>query len=263
MKFLRWINILLIPAFLSACGGAGINVPDFPTETPLPQPIVTLNSVPSVDTALTAYLDAFKADDYNTMHSLLTKVSQDANPLENFAVRNRDALNVMSAGSFDYEVLSSLVNPYSAEVAYRVTYHTALVGDIQRDMVARLTLENAQWKLQWEDALILPELAGGNALKMDYNVPSRGEIYDRDGEVLAAQSDAYAFHIIPGNVTAESLNTLLSEVSNLCGISSELLAAEINNTPALYPIPLCEASEQESERIRSVSPSGLQWETYN
>ena len=31
-------------------------------------------------------------------------------------------------------------------------------------MVARLALENAEWKLQWEDALILPELAGGNVL---------------------------------------------------------------------------------------------------
>ena len=100
-----------------------------------------------MDAALSAYLDAFKADDYNTMYAMLSKVSQDAITLEDFAKRNRDALNEMSAGSFDYEVLSSLVNPYSAEVSYRVTYHTALVGDIQRDMVARFALENGEWKL--------------------------------------------------------------------------------------------------------------------
>jgi penicillin-binding protein 2 len=263
MKFLRWLNILLIPAFLSACSGTGIKVPGFPTETALPQPIVNVTSAPNVDAALRAYLDAFKADDYNTMYSLLSKPSQDVNPLENFAVRNRDALNVMSAGSFDYEVLSSLVNPYSAEVAYRVTYHTALVGDIQRDMVARFSLENGEWKLNWEDGLILPELAGGNVLQMDYGVPSRGNIYDRDGDVLAAQATAYAFEIIPGNVTEESRGTLLSEVWNLCGISMEALDQEILNTPAQYAIPLCEASEQESQRIRSIAPSGLQWTEYS
>src|SRR5215211_6024182 len=263
MKFLRWLNILLIGAFLSACSGTGINIPGAPTETSLPQPLVTVNSVPSVDAALRAYLDAFKADDYNTMHSLLSKVSQDANPLENFALRNRDSLNVMSAGSFDYEVLSSLVNPYSAEVAYRVTYHTALVGDIQRDMVARFSLENGEWKLNWEDGLILPEMAGGNVLQMDYNVPSRGNIYDRDGNVLAAQATAYAFEVIPGNVTDDSRGTLLSEVWNLCGISMEGLDQEITNTPAQFAIPLCEASEQESQRIRSIAPSGLQWTDYN
>ena len=263
MKFLRWLNILLLTV-LSACSGTGIiNVPGFPTETALPQPLVTVNSVPSVDTALKAYLDAFKADDYNTMHSLLSKVSQDANTLEDFARRNRDALNIMSAGSFDYEVLSSLVNPYSAEVAFRVTYHTALVGDIQRDMVARFSLENGAWKLNWEDGLILPELAGGNILQMDYSVPSRGNIYDRNGDALAAQTNAYAFQIIPGNVDTENMGTLLSEVWNLCGISMEALAQEIANTPGQFAISLCQASEQESQRIRNVAPSGLQWTEYN
>ena len=265
MKFLRWFNILVIFMFLSACGSAGIAVPGIPTDTAKPPPIVTIVSAEQQpDTALKQYLEAFKTEDYNTMYGLLSKVAQDSITLEEFAKRNRDALNEMSAGSFDYEVLSSLINNvYASEVSYRVTYHTALVGDIQRDMVARFALEDNAWKLQWEDGLILPELSGGNVLRMDYSVPSRGNIYDRNGDGLVAQSDAYAFYIIPGNVTEESLGALLSEVWRLCGISMEALAAEIQNTPAQYPIPLCEASEQESQRIRSVYPSGLEWTPYN
>ncbi|HEX5836583.1 MAG TPA: penicillin-binding transpeptidase domain-containing protein [Anaerolineales bacterium] len=263
MKFFRWINIVVILAFLSACAPGGIELPGIPTETALPTPQVTINSVPSVDEALKAYLDAFKADDYNAMYAKLSKVSQDANTLEDFAFRNREAINTMSAGSFDYEVLSSLVNPHSAEVSYRVTYHTALVGDIQRDIVARFVLENDEWKLNWEPALILPELTGGYILRMDYSIPARGNIYDRDGDALVAQSDAYAFSILPGNVTEDSQGTLLSEVWNLCGNSPELLAQEIFNTPAQFPIPLCVASADESERIRSIAPSGLEWTPYN
>ena len=263
MKFLRWLNVLVVLTVLSACSGGAINIPGVPTETSLPQPPVTIVSAPNADAALQAYLDAFQADDYNAMYALLSKVSQDTNTLEDFARRNRDSLNIMSAGSFDYEILSSLVNPYSAEVAFRVTYHTALVGDIQRDMVARFSLENGAWKLNWEDGLILPELAGGNVLQMDYSIPSRGNIYDRNGDALAAQADAYAFQIIPGNVTDDSLGTLVSEVWNLCGISMEGLAQEIVNTPSQTPIFLCQASEEESQRIRSIAPSGLQWTEYN
>ena len=262
MKFLWWLHAIVILTFLTSCGGGG-GISIFPTETSLPQPIVTVVGAPDADAALSAYLDAFKADDYNTMYGLISKVSQDTITLEDFARRNRDALNEMSAGSFDYEILSSLVSPYSSEVAYRVTYHTALVGDIQREMIARFTLENNAWKLQWDDSIILPELAGGNVLRMDYSTPSRGNIYDRDGDVLAAQADAHAFYIIPGNVTEESLDVLLSEAWRLCGISMEALAQEIFNTPAQFPIALCEASTQESERIRSVYPSGLQWTDYN
>jgi cell division protein FtsI/penicillin-binding protein 2 len=263
MKFLRWLNLIVILAFLSACSSNGISVPGIPTDTPLPPPIVTVLSAPDPDQALKAYLEAFKGEDYNSMYALLGKVSQDSVTLEDFAKRNRDALNEMSARSFDYEVLSSLVNPYSAEIAYRITYQTVLAGEIQRDMVARFSLDNNEWKLQWDESLILPELAGGNILRMDYSIPARGNIYDRDGDVIVAQSDAYAFSIIPGNVTEASLNTLLSEVWRLCGISMDDLSQQIANTPAFFPIPLCQASAQESERIRSISPGGLQWTPYN
>ncbi|NWG07135.1 MAG: hypothetical protein HXY35_10690 [Chloroflexi bacterium] len=263
MKFLRWLNVIVILTFISACSSGGIGNSEVPTETPLPPPVVAVTSVPDVNAAISAYFEAFKIEDYNLMYSLLSRDVQAGIALEDFARRNRDALNTMSAGSFDYEVLSSLVNPYSAEVAFRITYHTALVGDIQREMVARLTLEDSQWKLQWNDGLILPELAGGNILKMDYEVPSRGEIYDRNGNPLVAQSDANAFYILPGSVTDESLGTLLSEVWRLCGISQEELADEIFNTPAQWPIPLCEASKDESERITSIAPSGLFWTEYN
>ena len=264
MKFFRWLNLIVLMTFLSACGSGGSIIPPIgTTDTPLPPPVVTVLSAPDPNLMLTTYLDAYKADDYNTMYSLISKVTQDAIPLDEFARHNRDALNQMSAASFDYELLSSLVNPYSAEVAYKVTYHTALVGDIQRDIIARFALENGEWKIQWDDSLILPELAGGNVLRMDYSIPSRGNIYDKDGDVIAAQSDVYAFDVIPGNVTEESLPILLSEVWRLCGISMEELADEIANTPAFYPIPLCDASEQESQRIRSVYPAGLEWTPYN
>ena len=261
MKFLHWLNLIGVFFFLTACGAGGGSL--FPTATPLPPPIVNVTPAPDPAAAVRAYLDAFKADDYNTMYGTLSKVAQDSITLEDFAKRNRDALNEMSAGSFDYEISSSLVNPYSSEIAYKVTYHTALVGDIQRDMIAKMVLEVDQWKLNWDDSLILPELAGGNTLKMNYSIPSRGNIYDRNGDVLAAQTDAYAFYVIPGNVTDESLGSLLSQAWLLCGISPDILSEQIFNTPDQYPIPLCEASEQESERIRSTYPSGLEWETYN
>ena len=261
MKLFRLISIILIPAFiLAACGTNGI--PGVPTGTALPQPLVTIDSAPDASAALSAYLDAYKADDYNAMYAMLSKVTTDALPLDQFAKRNRDALNEMSAGSFDYVINSALVNPLSAEVSYNVTYHTVLAGDIQRDMIARFTLEDGGWKLQWDDSNILPELAGGNILKMDYKIPSRGEIYDRNGDPFAAQSEVYAFYVIPGNVTDESIGTLVARVWALCGISPEVLTQDILNTPDQFAIPLCEASADESAIIRASSPSGLQWEQY-
>src|ERR1044071_7975281 len=149
MKFLRWLNILALLTFISACSPGSVNIPilSSSTATTLPQPPVTIESAPDAGAALTAYLEALKADKYNDMYAMLSKVSQDALSLEEFAKRNRDALNEMSAGSFDYKVMSSLVNAYSSQVSYHVTYHTALVGDIDRDMVAKFSLERKSTRL--------------------------------------------------------------------------------------------------------------------
>src|SRR5258706_14913452 len=207
MKLLRWLHLIIaLISFLAACSpGAAQVLPASATATSsLPQPPVTIIPAPDPSLTLKAYLDALQADNYNTMYGLLSKVAQDSIKLEDFAKRNQDALNEMSATSFDYEISSTLLNPYSSEVAYKITYHTALVGDIQRDMIAKMTLEGGQWKLNWDDSLILPEMAGGNILKMDYSIPSRGNIYDRNGNVMAAQSDAYAFDVIPCNVRPKS-----------------------------------------------------------
>jgi cell division protein FtsI/penicillin-binding protein 2 len=270
MKLLRWLHLIAFISFLAACSSGGVPViqPSATATSSLPLPIVTVDSAPDPGLTLKAYLDALKADDYNTMYGLLSKVTQDSIKLEDFAKRNQDALNEMSASSFDYQISSSLINnPYSSQVAYNVTYHTALVGDIQRDMIAKLALENGQWKLNWDDSLILPELAGGNILKMDYSIPSRGNIYDRNGNVMAAQSDAYAFDVIPGNVTEKSREALLTQAWLLCSISPDVLASQIddrnNSGASQYPIPLCEASDEESQRIRNVYPAGLEWTTYN
>ena len=76
MKFLRWLNLIAVFSFLTACGSASAAVT--PTASPqlTPLPIVTVASAPDPALTLTAYLDAFKADDYNAMYGMLSKVAQ-------------------------------------------------------------------------------------------------------------------------------------------------------------------------------------------
>lgn len=252
MKPLRWINLILIFGLLSACSisSDGIGFTSiFSTPTPLATPAMKITSAPDAEEPIRAYLEAFKSEDYATMYEMLTQVSQDATSIEDFTERHTDALNKMGAGSFDYEILSVLINsPYAAQVAFRIVYQTALVGDISRDMVTRLSLEDGQWKLQWDESLILPELAGGMRLAMDYQIPARGDIYDRDGEVLVNQSSAYALGIIPNQVSEEFLGSLVNEMARICIVDPESIWNKIEASAPDWYIPLCEATEEEAER---------------
>jgi penicillin-binding protein 2 len=56
--------------------------------------------------------------------------------------------------------------------------------------------------------LILPELAGGNQLVMEYNIPARGDIYDREGLPIVTQSDAFAFGIQTDQIDYDMISAL-------------------------------------------------------
>jgi len=264
MKFGRSFSALLIFALLAGCsqsadGGFSL----FKTPTPKPSPAAQITHAPDAQAAVINFLEALKNDDFETMYAMISNASQEAISFEDFAKRYNDALNTMSASSLDYEVLSSLVTPFSAEVAFSINYHTSLVGDIQREILTRLINEEDEWRVQWEDGLILPELAGGNQLAMDYSVPARGNIYDRDGEPLVAQSDAYAFGIIPGQVFDETEGSLVGELARLCGFKAEDIRAQIASAGADWYLGMCEGTREEAERLLSINPSGLVINSYN
>jgi penicillin-binding protein 2 len=268
MKLYRVLVILLvITLVLTACGsngGSGGISELFATDTPIPLPTAHVNVTPAPDAraAVSAYLDALKAGDYAGMYSMLTRISQESITQDDFSKRYNDALNEMSAGSIDYQVMADKKSPYAAEVAFSITYKTALVGDIQRDIIMHLALEDGQWKVQWEEGLILPELVGGNVLKMDYQIPARGDIYDRAGLPVATQNEVYAFWVDTGLVTPDSQETLANELARLCGYKAEDILNQILASGPGWRLSMCEATKEEASRLLGIFPAGLQYTTY-
>ena len=254
--FLCFSVILLI---LTSCSsGVPSNLFTEAGETAtLPSPSVTLLPAPDVQAAMTIFLEAYKVESYATMYSMLSELSKDAISQEDFTARYKDTLNAMGLVEMETEILSSLMNPYSAEVAFRVIYKTALSGELSRDMVAQLTLEEGQWHIQWDEGLIMPELIGGNKLVMDYQVPARGEIYDSEGMPIAAQADAVALGIIPGQINLNSEGTLLYELSQLTGKNPEEIRKSYENAGADWYIPVGEATADEATRILNMGLGGL------
>jgi cell division protein FtsI/penicillin-binding protein 2 len=266
MKSFRWLTLIVIVSMLGACsqgtnGNGGFSL--FPSETPLPTAKVNITPAPDASTTVTAYLDALKNNDYAGMYTLLTQVSREAISQEDFAKRHSDALNNMSASSFDYQVLAEQKSPQTAEAAYSITYHTALVGDLQREIVMRMILEDGAWKIQWEEGLILPELAGGNSLRMDYQVPARGDIYDNEGLPLVSQSEIYAFGVNTGDINFDTINTLVADLARLCGLYEEDISDQIAASGPGWYLPMCEGSREEGQRLLSLNLGGLSVSPYN
>lgn len=246
MKKRIWSILVLI--VITACSGNPS--PGGATGTPttsLPTPVVNVTSAPDAAQAAVAFLDAWVAEDYPAMYAMLSRVSQDAISQEDFIKRyNNTAIN-LSLVSLAYHINSTLTNPGNAQVAYGVTYTTSMVGTIDRDMVMNLEMGDGTWKVLWDDGMIMPELKGGNYLMMDITVPSRGIIFDRNGEPLAAQQDAVALGVVPSEI-ADVEGSLLVELSNL--IDKPVAAIKVlydDIRDANWYVPVGEASASEVE----------------
>jgi penicillin-binding protein 2 len=243
-----WMTIFVL-LILAGCSG-----PAEPTATlpSTPQPTATLGDaqvqttrVPDAQQAAQIYLDSWLAEDYSAMYALLTQISRDAITLEDFTARYQKVVNEAALTSWEYAVLSSLVNPHSAQVGYRVIMHSVLVGDFQADTAMNLSLEDGSWRIQWDDTLILPELRGGNYLRMDYSIPSRANIYASDGRALVAQADAVAIGLDTGRVDPEYQESLLNVLYRLTGVHPESLGARIDAwRPYGYYLPVADVSSE-------------------
>jgi penicillin-binding protein 2 len=250
---------------LQACQPNQVQSPA-PGGTPtLGNPVVNVTSMPDAREAAERFLTAWKAEDYAAMYAMLTRLSRDAMTEEAFTQRYKDVATTMSLNGLDYEVLSVLTNPGNAQVAYRVTFHTVLLGDLSRETLMNLAFQDGAWKIQWDDGMILPELRGGNRLAMDISIPSRGNIYDSRGNALAAQSDAVALGIIPGQIDPEQEGTLLTELANLTGLNPDYIKSLYEYAAPDWYIPVGDVSAQAVQRRYDVlsSLTGLVMRTYN
>jgi cell division protein FtsI/penicillin-binding protein 2 len=238
---LLWIALLVF-IFSSGCNSTATEIPATPTSDPnagLPTPLAHTTQVPEAVSTADAYLHAWQREDYEAMYSMLSTGSQQAISQEQFVQKYQSVADEAALKGVDYQNLSEeAIDDTTSKVAYQVSMHTNLIGDITRDTTMDLALEDGQWKVDWTEATILPELAGGNRLRMDLNNPARASIYDRNGNPLASQAEATSIGLYPDYVDLEASDGLFSLLSRVSGLRADTIRSRVENAQAGDYLPL-------------------------
>lgn len=239
--FTRWMLLLLTLALLAGCGtGPGVGPARETATRPGPQVYVT--PAPSAATAADLFVQAWRAGDYYGLYDRIDAASRATISADDFFARYQDVMSTLALYDMTYEIYDVYTTPTSAEASVRVTFRTALLGDLTREYRYRFTLEDGAWKLAWDDGLIMPELRGGNRLAINYVLPERGNIYDRNGNVLVSQTNAYALGVVPGQIIPEQEDYLLSVLSDLTGIRRNNIKELYQNAAPGWYVPIGEVS---------------------
>jgi penicillin-binding protein 2 len=269
MKATRWLLTLLVIGMAACTPKPSDGSPNifsiFASPTPLPTAIAGVTPAPAFDasSAMAKFLEAEKNGDFVSMYAMLSKASQASIKPDDFTKKYMDALEKMGAAKLDYEVHTQTINPNTAKVGFSILYHTALFGDIQRDISADLNKEGGSWVVDWNAGLILPELATGNHLATDYQIPSRGNIYDRNGLPIVAQTDAYALGITPGKINPNSENLLVGELAKMCGLTPDSIKASYANAAPDWYVGVCEVTTDQAKNALDLNLGGLIVTPYN
>jgi penicillin-binding protein 2 len=222
---------------------AGCDLPVLqPTPTVAPSPTPHL---PPADEIAFAFLQAWEQGDYPAMYDLLSYDAQDEYSEEQFVTIYQEVITEATILRVAPRILAAYQPDTRAEVAFAVTFQTAVVGDFEVQNQMGLIFEDDTWWVDWSPALIFPQLSDETFVQLTTRAPSRGNIYDRNGLGLAVQGEMVEVGVIPGEIQDET--ALLAQLSAILGESTVDLQARYADALPDWYVPVGRLSAEEGQ----------------
>ena len=247
---MNWkLLLILLLLFTVACGGEFLPLPQdsfeevtatpLPTNTPLPTAVPILEDASGIGRA---FVRAWEEGDFLGMYSLLAPQSQALVSAADFVQIYTETMTTAAVQTVNSQPRSTFQEGSQAEFGVQVTWETAVVGSIVRNHTIPLVYVDNRWGIVWNETLILPELAAGTHLYMDYRIPARANIYDINGLALAYQGNVISLAVIPGEI--ENEEGLLALLSQMLHESPEAIKARYAEYQLDWRAPVGEVREE-------------------
>ena len=237
----KYILFLLLIVLLTGCGNAPIiTAPPVAAtttsvSTPVPMPSPTLD-VATPESVGRGFLSAWVVGDYAEMYALLLPSLRTGLPQTDFENAYRSALDLTTTISVTLTPQTLSIDQDKAWIAFSEVWHTGLFGDLQAANQISLIKENGQWGIDWHRDTIWPDLASGNTFAVEYQIPPRANIYDRNGAGLAIPSVIVTVGVIPQEIQDET--AVLAALTQVLDLTADEIRAIYAGQPAHWYIPI-------------------------
>lgn len=186
--------------------------------------------VPKPEAALKSYFECIEKQDYKTMYSLITKSSQKNISEEDFTARNKNIYEGIDAQNLKIEIGEiKKLSSKKVSIAYNTTMDTS-AGAIEFSNTAQMVKgSNRQYAIEWSSSLIFPELKDDYKVRVKTTAAQRGQMLDRNGNLLAGQGDVSSVGIVPGKLR-ENKNESIEKIASLLGVSVESINSTLSSS---------------------------------
>ncbi|MBT2584232.1 penicillin-binding transpeptidase domain-containing protein [Planococcus sp. ISL-109] len=168
------------------------------------------------------FVELWQAGEYETLYEeFLTESAKRAYGEETFIdwQQELDEQLALSNRQVDWDMASDeWPTEQPADFPFTVTTDS-VVGEVTFDntmsFVYEETEEQGEWFAEWDPSFILPNLSKGDNISVQISDTERGEIVDRNGSVVAGNTEAYEIGVVPGNFDRQNQTTRIAELLDM------------------------------------------------
>ena len=178
------------------------------------------------ENVLTRYFSLINEGKYSELEEFVN-LSEDYSQ-EDFLNRNTNIYTGIDAEDISIEIKNVEKGKNSAKVTYT---NKLKIKDqiVEFENTANFTKENLDYKIDWSSNLIFPELNNEYKVRVRAVHAKRGEIYDRNGLLLAYYGKISNVGIVPGKLS-ENKETDIEKISELLNISVEAINKKLSSS---------------------------------
>ncbi len=180
------------------------------------------SGVPGAEELLTAYMEKIPKQEYAMMYQMIDVEASEQISQEDFIKRNSAIYEGIELQNMEITILSGSGEP--GRVRYQTTFDTA-AGTVSFENEALFREGEDGWRLVWDDSLIYPGLGVNDKVRVSTTQAKRGELLDRNGELLAGAGTASSVGIVPGKL--EDRDQALDRMAELLETDREVIEKKL------------------------------------
>jgi len=186
---------------------------------------------------LNTYVSLWQEHEFSSMYEMLSTKALDTYTTEDFIERYENIYEDLNVSKLDITFASLTKDDFATAkdegqvtVPFKVDMDT-IAGEITFDYEATFVLEEKNdeknWYVDWDPGFIFPELKDGGEIKLQTEMPERGEILDRNKMPLAMNDIVYEVGVVPKDLKASG-EAEKEKLAQLLNTSVEAIDEELN-----------------------------------
>ena len=203
------------------------------------------------DELLADYFACIEKGAYDKMYGMLDEESKANISKKDFVTRNQKIYEGIEAKNVKISVKDAKKADGGEKVSFLASMDS-VAGKIEFENQAMCTRDSYfdEFKLSWDDSLIFPDMKDTDKVSVSTSQAVRGQILDRNGNMLAGPGTAPSVGLVPGKMS-ENKEADIAQLAGLLGMTEEEINSQLSAawvTPDSF-VPLKTLNSQQSQEL--------------